>query len=165
MSGPVGKEHRRHEKANRSGLLRMSGSAMRDVWPPPCGPPSSHPSSVTHGETVPCKSHSSSHHCLVVKGICDYSHSHKNKAWPDHTAATVTTVGRALLERYACEDGDRAIVGSQEKLPQRYDDHWSSNPIAKAKFRNQKSGVQAGSINGNVSGLGFEGIYLISNSR
>ncbi|KAK2589404.1 hypothetical protein QQS21_012921, partial [Conoideocrella luteorostrata] len=44
--------------------------------------------------------------CVVIKGICDYSDSHKNKAWQDYAAATAAAVGRALLERYALEDGN-----------------------------------------------------------
>jgi nucleoside phosphorylase len=39
----------------------------------------------------------------VVKAVCDYADSHKNKLWQDFaaaTAATAASVTKALLERY-----------------------------------------------------------------
>lgn len=45
--------------------------------------------------------------CIVVKGICDYADSHKNKAWQDFAAATAASVAKAILGRYAVHDGDR----------------------------------------------------------
>ncbi|KAM0187038.1 hypothetical protein ACHAPI_011356 [Fusarium lateritium] len=45
--------------------------------------------------------------CIVVKGICDYADSHKNKAWQDFAAATAASVMKAILGRYAVYDGDR----------------------------------------------------------
>ncbi|KAH7124426.1 hypothetical protein EDB81DRAFT_872496 [Dactylonectria macrodidyma] len=48
--------------------------------------------------------------CIVVKGICDYADSHKNKAWQDFAAATAASVAKAILGRYAVHDGDRDEV-------------------------------------------------------
>lgn len=45
--------------------------------------------------------------CIIVKGICDYADSHKNKAWQDFAAATAASVAKAILGRYAVSDGDR----------------------------------------------------------
>ncbi|KAM0425989.1 hypothetical protein ACHAPT_008618 [Fusarium lateritium] len=45
--------------------------------------------------------------CIVVKGICDYADSHKNKAWQDFAAATAASVAKAMLRRYIVHDGDR----------------------------------------------------------
>lgn len=45
--------------------------------------------------------------CIVVKGICDYADSHKNKDWQDFAAATAASVARAILGRYTVHDGDR----------------------------------------------------------
>lgn len=42
--------------------------------------------------------------CIVVKGICDYAGSHKNKKWQDFAAATASSVVKALLERLIQED-------------------------------------------------------------
>ncbi|KAK6515778.1 hypothetical protein TWF281_004368 [Arthrobotrys megalospora] len=42
--------------------------------------------------------------CIVVKGVCDYADSHKNKIWQDFAAATAASVMKALLERYGVRD-------------------------------------------------------------
>ncbi|EHK17716.1 uncharacterized protein TRIVIDRAFT_42949 [Trichoderma virens Gv29-8] len=39
--------------------------------------------------------------CIIVKGICDYADSHKNKMWQHFAAATAASVMKALLEKYA----------------------------------------------------------------
>lgn len=44
--------------------------------------------------------------CVVVKGVCDYADSHKNKKWQDFAAATAACVTRALLEQYPKTDDD-----------------------------------------------------------
>ncbi|KAM3538275.1 hypothetical protein ARSEF1564_008806 [Beauveria bassiana] len=98
--------------------------------------------------------------CIVVKAICDFSDSHKNKAWQDYAAATAAAVGRALLERCTREDDDANAVKSQEKLS-REDGATatrgaSSQPI-NVTFGNENSGFQAGFISGNVSNLKFGG--------
>ncbi|KAK3360763.1 hypothetical protein B0T25DRAFT_578613, partial [Lasiosphaeria hispida] len=36
--------------------------------------------------------------CLPIRGICDYSDSHKNKEWQDYAAATAAVYARELLE-------------------------------------------------------------------
>jgi nucleoside phosphorylase len=35
--------------------------------------------------------------CLVVRGICDYADSHKNKLWQGYTAATAAAYAKELL--------------------------------------------------------------------
>jgi nucleoside phosphorylase len=35
--------------------------------------------------------------CLVIRGICDYSDSHKNKLWQDYAAATAAAFAKELL--------------------------------------------------------------------
>ncbi|KZL84696.1 ankyrin repeat protein [Colletotrichum incanum] len=35
--------------------------------------------------------------CLVIRGICDYADSHKNKAWQEHAAAVAAAFARELL--------------------------------------------------------------------
>ncbi|KAG7145210.1 hypothetical protein HYQ46_006053 [Verticillium longisporum] len=37
-------------------------------------------------------------HCLPIRGICDYSDSHKNKEWQNYAAATAAVYARELLE-------------------------------------------------------------------
>ncbi|KAM0267118.1 hypothetical protein ACHAQH_010123, partial [Verticillium albo-atrum] len=38
--------------------------------------------------------------CLVVKGVCDYADSHKNKGWQDFAAATAAATAKMLLELF-----------------------------------------------------------------
>lgn len=35
--------------------------------------------------------------CLVVRGICDYADSHKNKEWQGYAAATAAAYAKELL--------------------------------------------------------------------
>ncbi|KAH7031567.1 nucleoside phosphorylase domain-containing protein [Microdochium trichocladiopsis] len=42
--------------------------------------------------------------CIVVKGICDYADSHKNKVWQPFAAAAAAAVTKAVLGRHACTD-------------------------------------------------------------
>ncbi|KAK9443465.1 NACHT and Ankyrin domain protein [Metarhizium brunneum] len=45
--------------------------------------------------------------CIIVKSVCDYADSHKNKQWQNYAAATAAAVTKALLERYPRTDGTR----------------------------------------------------------
>jgi nucleoside phosphorylase len=36
--------------------------------------------------------------CLIIRGICDYSDSHKSKEWQRYAAATAAAYARELLE-------------------------------------------------------------------
>ena len=98
--------------------------------------------------------------CIVVKGVCDFSDSHKNQAWQDYAAATAAAVGKALLERYTREDGEGNTAEAQGKLSgedgAQATQEASSQPTY-VTFGNQNSGFQAGSIQGSVSGLKFGG--------
>ncbi|KAJ0425354.1 hypothetical protein BJY00DRAFT_179523 [Aspergillus carlsbadensis] len=38
--------------------------------------------------------------CIVVKAVCDYADSHKNKLWQHFAAATAAATAKALLERH-----------------------------------------------------------------
>lgn len=53
--------------------------------------------------------------CIIVKGICDYADSHKNKGWQDFAAATAASVAKAILGRYAIHDGDQAKAPANGK--------------------------------------------------
>ena len=35
--------------------------------------------------------------CIVIRGICDYADSHKNKNWQEHAAATAAAFVKELL--------------------------------------------------------------------
>ncbi|KAI5460662.1 hypothetical protein BGZ63DRAFT_249617 [Mariannaea sp. PMI_226] len=53
--------------------------------------------------------------CIIVKGICDYADSHKNKAWQDFAAATAAAVAKAILGRYTIHDGDRGFTQTNDQ--------------------------------------------------
>ena len=36
--------------------------------------------------------------CVIIKGVCDYADSHKNKMWQDYAAATAASCTKAFLE-------------------------------------------------------------------
>ncbi|TFB02951.1 Ankyrin repeat domain-containing protein 50 [Trichoderma ghanense] len=57
--------------------------------------------------------------CIVVKGICDYSDSHKNKSWQPFAAATAAAVVKAMLERYTITDEVELPAPSSEPGQQR----------------------------------------------
>ncbi|CCF39770.1 hypothetical protein CH063_10511 [Colletotrichum higginsianum] len=42
--------------------------------------------------------------CVVVKAVCDYADSHKNKKWQHFAAATAASATKALLEHYTHMD-------------------------------------------------------------
>ncbi|KAL0939736.1 phosphorylase superfamily protein [Colletotrichum truncatum] len=52
--------------------------------------------------------------CIVVKGVCDYADSHKNKKWQTYAAATAASVMKALLARYIRTDRDAVDHNSRE---------------------------------------------------
>ncbi|EHK43858.1 hypothetical protein TRIATDRAFT_222602 [Trichoderma atroviride IMI 206040] len=53
--------------------------------------------------------------CIVIRGICDYADSHKNKVWQEYAAATAAAYAKALLSVLPDSDVDRmqAIKGKQ----------------------------------------------------
>lgn len=42
--------------------------------------------------------------CLVIRGICDYADTHKNKAWQGYAAMTAAAYAKELMSRIAPED-------------------------------------------------------------
>ncbi|RYP20247.1 hypothetical protein DL765_002921 [Monosporascus sp. GIB2] len=49
--------------------------------------------------------------CIVIRGICDYADSHKNKDWQEHAAAVAAAFARELLEyvQPSDVDGERPV--------------------------------------------------------
>ncbi|KAL8310354.1 hypothetical protein RB597_010275 [Gaeumannomyces tritici] len=54
--------------------------------------------------------------CIVVKGICDYADSHKNKEWQGFAAATAASVAAAILDRYEVPGGAMERVSKRRRL-------------------------------------------------
>ncbi|GJD03093.1 pfs domain-containing protein [Colletotrichum higginsianum] len=79
--------------------------------------------------------------CIVVKGVCDYADSHKNKVWQPFAAAAAASVTKALLSRYTQTDkpeSSRAVEkdGTDAAAPR------SANSGAGQQFNNTGSGTQ-----------------------
>ncbi|KAL8366316.1 hypothetical protein RB595_004877 [Gaeumannomyces hyphopodioides] len=53
--------------------------------------------------------------CIVVKGICDYADSHKNKEWQNFAAATAASVAAAILDRYEVAGGAMEGVSDERR--------------------------------------------------
>jgi len=63
------------------------------------------------------------HPCLIIRGICDYSDSHKNKRWQPYAAATAAAYAKELLEilpasKFACDHRVAKHVMKYKKLAQ-----------------------------------------------
>jgi nucleoside phosphorylase len=50
--------------------------------------------------------------CIVIRGICDYADSHKNKDWQEHAAAAAAAFAKELLEyvQPSDVDGERPVM-------------------------------------------------------
>ncbi|BAE55442.1 unnamed protein product [Aspergillus oryzae RIB40] len=42
--------------------------------------------------------------CLIIKGVCDYADSHKNKNWQNYAAAVAASVAKEILGQYVSHD-------------------------------------------------------------
>lgn len=52
--------------------------------------------------------------CVVIKGVCDYADSHKNKDWQKYAAATAAACMKAFLEQWIV--ADEPITAGLSKL-------------------------------------------------
>ncbi len=50
--------------------------------------------------------------CLIIKGVSDYTDSHKSKRWQNYAACTAAAATVALLEQWAAGRGKRASPGT-----------------------------------------------------
>ncbi|KAL4860638.1 hypothetical protein BDV12DRAFT_94262 [Aspergillus spectabilis] len=48
--------------------------------------------------------------CIIIKGVCDYADSHKNKLWQAYAAATGASVAKAFLEYWVPESREASHV-------------------------------------------------------
>ncbi|AEO57146.1 hypothetical protein MYCTH_2302980 [Thermothelomyces thermophilus ATCC 42464] len=55
--------------------------------------------------------------CLVVKGVCDYADSHKNKKWQDYAAATAASTAKAILTLYTPAVTTTAVAHRRRLTP------------------------------------------------
>ncbi|TEA18648.1 hypothetical protein C8034_v010408 [Colletotrichum sidae] len=50
--------------------------------------------------------------CIIVKGVCDYADSHKNKSWQDFVALMAASTTKTLLERYVARNTENGTITS-----------------------------------------------------
>lgn len=53
--------------------------------------------------------------CLVIRGICDYSDSHKNKRWQPYAASTAAAYAKELLGVIPLQQNQESLSGKQKK--------------------------------------------------
>lgn len=77
--------------------------------------------------------------CLVIRGICDYSDSHKNKDWQEFSAATAASYARELLLTMA----ERVVQGLERPAAlQQYEEVSTSSPLSVSQMpSDQRSSV------------------------
>ncbi|CAH0058102.1 unnamed protein product [Clonostachys solani] len=63
--------------------------------------------------------------CLVIKGVCDYADSHKDKVWQKFAAASAASVAKAVIHRYI--KTDKASGSSSRGSELSIDDRWEIN--------------------------------------
>ncbi|KAL7796741.1 hypothetical protein V8C37DRAFT_408226 [Trichoderma ceciliae] len=86
--------------------------------------------------------------CIVVKGICDYADSHKNKIWQPFAAATAAAVTKAMLERYNLTDHPEPFTLSTESGRQ---DHISPTNLEMTPLNMKKSSSPSTFVQSNGS--------------
>lgn len=54
--------------------------------------------------------------CIVIRGICDYADSHKNKAWQEHAAAVAAAFAKELLSVVPAQEVEQMPVIGRDVL-------------------------------------------------
>jgi nucleoside phosphorylase len=76
--------------------------------------------------------------CLVIRGICDYADSHKNKRWQPYAAATAAAFAKEFLSIIPALKEVRSVVGDEiRRIP--------------ARATNQYQNIASEFINNNLS--------------
>ncbi|KAJ6109604.1 hypothetical protein N7486_001839 [Penicillium sp. IBT 16267x] len=101
--------------------------------------------------------------CLVIRGICDYSDTHKNKEWQGYAAMTAAAYAKDLLYRIVPQ-----YVAQQKTVANIVNEgnHYNTNITnvlkegdshTNIKFEGNNSGFQVGMNNGSISGTRIRG--------
>ena len=93
--------------------------------------------------------------CLVIRGICDYSDSHKNKDWQEYAAATAAAYAREILLTMA----ERTVEGPKTSdATGDQKDSSAAGPAAgsvNTTFHGNNQGFQLGQNTGTIQGFIF----------
>ncbi|KAE8873266.1 hypothetical protein PTNB73_02417 [Pyrenophora teres f. teres] len=82
--------------------------------------------------------------CVVVRGICDYADSHKNKGWQNYAAATAVAYAKGLLDMIPVIDAKSSAQSAEQSSPQQHAN------VTNMTFGNNTYGIQSRDIHGNV---------------
>jgi nucleoside phosphorylase len=82
--------------------------------------------------------------CVVVRGICDYADSHKNKGWQNYAAATAAAYAKELLSWIPAADTTSSAPSAEGSTPQQ-----SAN-VTNMRFGNNDHGVQGRDFHGDI---------------
>ena len=82
--------------------------------------------------------------CVVVRGICDYADSHKNKGWQNYAAATAAAYAKGPLAMIPAIDATSSAQSAGQVSPQH------PTNIMNMTFGNNTDGIQAQNFHGNV---------------
>ncbi|RDK44419.1 hypothetical protein M752DRAFT_313246 [Aspergillus phoenicis ATCC 13157] len=66
--------------------------------------------------------------CIVVRGICDYADSQKNKDWQEYAAMVAAAYARILLESLSPGDGDM-IADAEDILRDNHEVGYPNDPV------------------------------------
>lgn len=85
--------------------------------------------------------------CLVIRGICDYADSHKNKDWQGYAAMTAAAYAKDILYRIPTQqvDEETKVATTVKQADQHNYFH----------FGNNNRGVQVGMNTGSINGTRF----------
>jgi len=83
--------------------------------------------------------------CVVVRGICDYSDSHKNKGWQNYAAATAAACAKGLLSKIPAKETTARAEPTSPSSAQH------PTNVSNQSFRNNYKGQVNGVVNGPVS--------------
>lgn len=79
---------------------------------------------------------------LVIRGICDYSDSHKQKAWQGYAALTAAAYAKLLLTAIPVYSSNVDDIKSDERSGTKPDSEAQLNGPATSLFNNYASGIQ-----------------------
>jgi len=83
--------------------------------------------------------------CLVIRGICDYSDSHKNKSWQHYAAATAAACAKEILSLIPALEVEERTTRPSRLV---FEDEIRSIP---ARATNQYQNIASEFINNNLS--------------
>ncbi|CAG7948209.1 unnamed protein product [Penicillium salamii] len=92
--------------------------------------------------------------CLVIRGICDYSDSHKNKAWQGYAAMVAAAYAKDLLNRLSpvqVEQETKVTLLLKAGNIDNSDNSDKNHHNTSIKFGNNHNGFQVGQNNGTIS--------------